>query len=300
MQPAFDAGRRATVPGRQGSGARPRRPPRASPTGADRPRTRRGRGGRARSSPRPPRATRPPRSSRCARPRRGTPRRPGRSRGRRRSVASTRAHERRQPAVVGHSSHHDQVVARLAVGSEHVGDAEVDVRRESTVQLRPRGGRPPHAPRASRSRGTRGSPASSACRRGRRRAPRSPSGSRRSATRSAPLDARHRRISAGAPGARSARRRRRIRGRTAPRDRPRPPHDVRRRPVLAVHLEDLRVAIRFADAVSLDHHPISNRCMHDPSFDCSVCLVSGSRSPRRPVTASRARAVSSPPRPGSG
>ena len=45
------------------------------------------------------------------------------------------ADQRREPALVGHPSHHDQVVARQPVDTEHLGDAEVDVRGQAPVEL---------------------------------------------------------------------------------------------------------------------------------------------------------------------
>ena len=40
-----------------------------------------------------------------------------------------------QATLGRHAAHHDEVVAHLAIGVEHVGHAEVDVRGEATVQL---------------------------------------------------------------------------------------------------------------------------------------------------------------------
>jgi hypothetical protein len=41
-----------------------------------------------------------------------------------------------------------------------------------------------------------------------------------------------------------------------------PLHEVRRRAIITMNLEDLRVAVRLADVMSLDDQPVSYRCLH--------------------------------------
>lgn len=50
-----------------------------------------------------------------------------------------------QPALFGHPAHHHQVVARVAVDTRHLGDAEVDIRGQPPVEfnLAPAGIQPP-------------------------------------------------------------------------------------------------------------------------------------------------------------
>ena len=85
----------------------------------------------------------------------------------------TATDERREPALIGHAPHHDQVVARQSVDTEHLGDAEIDVGSEAPVELDlPVTDRARVQPR-SRSRESRASPASSACRPDHRRRTRS-------------------------------------------------------------------------------------------------------------------------------
>ncbi len=45
------------------------------------------------------------------------------------------AYQCREPAIIGHAAHHDEVIADLAIGPGDVGDAEVHVGRDPPVQL---------------------------------------------------------------------------------------------------------------------------------------------------------------------